>query len=103
MYIYVKNESVIRKTLTKDDTIDHDIMYEVEWKPSERFVYEEGVVKRYEDSWQYKIDKNILSLTEQNALLKREKEKIQNEQDKFLNEFARLKSKTNFISQVKNA
>lgn len=61
MYVYIKNGKIFHKSMEKKwingaKIITSDISI------TERVIFEDGIVKRYEDSRQYKIDHNIEQL-----------------------------------------
>lgn len=61
MYVYIKNGTIFHKSMEKK-WINGAKIVTSDISITERVIFEDGIVKRYEDSKQYRIDHNIETL-----------------------------------------
>ena len=104
MFVYIKWWQIVYKSCCKNQNINFEEMIECEFEVSDKLVYEDWVIKRYELSKQYLRDKKIAELDRENRILKFNNYQLRNENDKLLTEFDRMRITRDFNSfTIKNA
>lgn len=90
MYVYIKNWSIIRKS-KEQLQIDCDCFLSTTYGKSEKIIYENGWLVKYEESEQYKKDIGLKDLKTQNIILKEENKALIKKTDETLSDFERAK------------
>lgn len=72
IFVYIKNGWVIAKEKRERYDINYDEVIISDNNISDLLVYEDGIIKKYNESNQYKIDKWIEWLEEKNKRLEKE-------------------------------
>ena len=75
IYVYIKNWGIIKKSKDIVNWLSYDSVEQVDYKLTDKLIYEKGKIVKYEDSELYKKDKWILWVAEERDKLKEELKK----------------------------
>ena len=89
IYCYIKDWHIIRRD-KKQVTIDCDNVIQADYEEKDMVIYEDWIIKKYEDSTQYKIDYNIPLLEIEIEKLKRQNKLLEEQSNRVLTAFEKL-------------
>ena len=82
IYVYIKNWGIIKKSKDIVNWLSYDSVEQVDYKLTDKLIYEKGKIVKYEDSELYKKDKWILWVAEERDKLKEELKKKEGREEK---------------------
>lgn len=97
IYVYIKNWWIIKKSETIVNWLSYDDVQQVNYKLTDKLIYEKGKIVKYEESELYKKDKWILWVEEERDRLKEKLDKKEKEYDKLSCDFLRLRSQYDLL------
>ena len=80
------------------DFLDYDAMFSTEYDEWDVLIYEDGNIKRYKDSNQYRLDYNIETMEEQIERLNKENWILQKDKNRILTKFEELDIQRKILS-----
>ena len=97
IYVYIKNWWIIKKSETIVNWLSYDDVQQVNYKLTDKLIYEKWKIVKYEESELYKKDKWILWVEEERDKLKEKLDKKEKEYDKLSCDFLRLRSQYDLL------
>ncbi len=102
IYVYIKNWGIIKKSKDIVNWLSYDSVEQVDYKLTDKLIYEKGKIVKYEDSELYKKDKWILWVAEERDKLKDELKKKTQEYDRLSCDFLRLRAQFDLLRKRNN-
>lgn len=102
IYVYIKNWGIIKKSKDIVNWLSYDSVEQVDYKLTDKLIYEKGKIVKYEDSELYKKDKWILWVAEERDKLKEELKKKTQEYDRLSCDFLRLRAQFDLLRKRNN-
>ena len=81
LYVYITAGKIVMKSPRKY-VVQNTTIIETEFKKTDQLIYEDGVVKIYKESQQWKKDNHIETLKEKNEKLEKENSQLQEISDR---------------------
>lgn len=97
IYVYIKNWWIIKKSETIVNWLSYDDVQQVNYKLTDKLIYEKWKIVKYEESELYKKDKWILWVEEERDKLKEKLNEKEKEYDKLSCDFLRLRSQYDLL------
>lgn len=97
IYVYIKNWWIIKKSENIVNWLSYDDVQQVNYKLTDKLIYEKGKIVKYEESELYKKDKWILWVVEERDKLKEELKQKVKEHDELINDYLRLRTQYDLL------